>query len=166
MTTKSELIGRAQEYCQRERLRLSGQLGYGVHGIVFAVEFQSNEGRAAIKVHERAADYRRERDVYLRLSEHGVAAIGECAVPKLIHYDDQLWIIQMTVVTRPYVLDFAGAYLDHAPEFSEEVMADWRRDKAEQFEGRWGEVEMILRALEAYGVLLLDVSPSNISLAD
>jgi hypothetical protein len=30
----------------------------------------------------------------------------------------------MTIVTRPDVLDFAGAYLDMPPEFSEEVMTD------------------------------------------
>jgi hypothetical protein len=30
---------------------------------------------------------------------------------------------EMTVVTRPFVLDFAGAYLDWGPEFSDEVLA-------------------------------------------
>ncbi len=166
MTTKSELLRRAEVYCRREGLFLGEQLGYGVHGIVFTVEYQSKGGREAIKAHEREADYRRERDVYLRLREHGVRAIRQCAVPEMIRHDDELWIIQMTVVTRPYVLDFAGAYLDLAPEFSEEVMADWRQEKMEQFEGRWGEVEMILRALEGHGVHMVDVSPSNISLGE
>jgi hypothetical protein len=64
------------------------------------------------------------------------------------------------------VLDFGGAYLDQAPDFSDEVMADWRAEKKEQFGARWGEVQAILRALEAYGVFMIDVNPGNISFAD
>jgi hypothetical protein len=52
------------------------------------------------------------------LKERGVEKICDCAVPELIGYDDELLIIEMTVVTTPYVLDFAGAYLDWSPDFS------------------------------------------------
>jgi len=66
-------------------------------------------------------------------------------------------------VTRPFVLDFAGAYLDWGPEFSEEVLADWLKEKQEQFGPRWAEVQAILRELEGYGVFVIDVTPNNIS---
>jgi hypothetical protein len=72
----------------------------------------------------------------------------------------------MTIVTRPFVLDFAGAYLDEPPDFSEEVLADWRAEKQEQFGSRWPEVQAILRTLQRYGVFLMDANPGNISFGD
>ena len=72
----------------------------------------------------------------------------------------------MTVVSRPFLLDFAGAYLDWSPDFSDEVMADWRAEKLEQFGERWPEVEAILRILQTYGIFMIDVHPGNISFGD
>jgi hypothetical protein len=72
----------------------------------------------------------------------------------------------MTVVTRPFILDFASASLDKPPDFSEEVLADWQAEKAEQFEQRWPEVQGILRSLESLGIFLIDVHPGNIALVD
>ncbi len=69
----------------------------------------------------------------------------------------------MTVVKPPFVLDFAGAYLDRAPDFSEEVLADWTAEKQEQFGARWPEVQAVLRELDGYGVFLLDVNPGNVA---
>ena len=116
MSFRDELLRRAQEYTQRNDLVLGEELGFGVHGIVFVTESQRqkdpSDGRSAIKVHQREPDYRRERDVYLRLREKGIASIRRCHVPQLLHYDDQVWIIEMTVVSPPFVLDFAGAFLD------------------------------------------------------
>jgi hypothetical protein len=54
----------------------------------------------------------------------------------------------ITIVKRPFVLDFAGAYLDTRPEFPPDVWADWEAEKREQFEGRWAMVEKILDAFE------------------
>jgi hypothetical protein len=163
---RPELIQRAQTYCQRNSLTLRQRLGFGVHGIVFSAQGHAERGQSAVKAHEHEAAYRRERDVYLRLQEYEVRRIGGCAVPQLVHYDDALWVIEMTVVTRPFVLDFAGAYLDWGPEFSDEVLADWLAEKQEQFESRWPAVEAILRELEGYGVFVIDVTPNNIALAD
>jgi hypothetical protein len=168
MPRKDELMRRAQEYAQRNRLGLVKEFGFGVHGIVLSAESQINVGtspfRSAVKVHEREAYYLRERDIYLHLKERGIREIRGCAVPELIEYDNDLWIIEMSVVTPPYVLDFAGAYLDWKPDFSEEVMADWRADKQEQFGKHWPEVLAILAFLESHGIYMEDVSPSNISL--
>jgi hypothetical protein len=166
MSGREELVRRGHGYANRKGRALGKQLGSGVHGIVFAVESQTEPGRAAIKVHEREPDYRRERDIYLRLHDHGVTEIRGCAVPEMIEFDDDLWIIEMTVVTRPFVLDFAGAYLDRAPDFPEEVLADWRADKEEQFGSRWPEVQAIVGALEAHSIYMEDVSPGNIAFAD
>ncbi len=133
MGFQDELEHRARQYTQRNGLRLGQELGRGVHGIVFVTESQPENGplaaRSAIKVHRREPDYQRERDVYLRLKELGLTAIRGCRVPQLLAYDDSLGLLEMTVVSRPFVLDFAGAYLDEPPDFSEEVMADCARRK-------------------------------------
>src|SRR5436305_11753147 len=133
MFRKDEFVRRALQYAQHHALALGEELGFGVHGIVLSAEsqIQTRESalHSAVKVHEREACYLRERDIYLRLKERGIKEIRGCTVPRLIGYDDQLWIIEISLVSPPYVLDFAGAYLDWKPDFSDEVMADWRADK-------------------------------------
>jgi hypothetical protein len=119
---RPDLVRRVQAYPDRKGLLIGKQLGSGVHGIVFSAEYQTEGGRSALKVHERHPHYQRERDVYLRLKEHGITEIRGCNVPELVAYDDELWVIEMTVVTRPFVLDFAGAYLDQPPDFSEKCL--------------------------------------------
>jgi hypothetical protein len=109
MFDRSALIRRAEEYCRWTGKRLGPELGFGVHGIVFTLESQSAARRAAIKIHERERYYLRERDVYRRLAEVGLTSVQGCTVPEMIRSDDELWIIEMTVVTPPYLLDFAGA---------------------------------------------------------
>ncbi|MBL8800016.1 MAG: hypothetical protein JNM56_39400 [Planctomycetia bacterium] len=170
MNFTAELELRVRQYAQRNHLHLGQQLGYGMHGIVFVAESQPGIGgvvlRSAIKVHRRELEYQRERDVYIRLRERGVATIRSCEVPQLLRHDDDLWIIEMTLVKRPFVLDFAGAYLDKAPDFSDEVWADWQTEKREQFGRRWPEVQAVLRALEGYGIKMLDVNPGNVSFVE
>ena len=166
MAPEDELVARAQVYAARNQLEIKEQLGRGVHGIVFVAQSQIKRGRSAVKVHERQPAYGRERDVYLRLQELRVKFVCGCHVPQLLGCDDDLRVIDMTVVKRPFVLDFAGAYLDESPDFSEEVLADWRAEKQEQFEEHWPEVQAILAALETYGVIMLNVNPGNISFGD
>jgi hypothetical protein len=141
-------------------------LGFGYHGIVFAAKHQTKGGRFALKAHVRSQEYVRERDVYLRLREHAITAIRGCHVPEMLAFDDALWVIEMTLVDRPFVLDFAGAHLDRRTDFSEEVMADWRAEKQEQFGPLWREVQAILRFLEGHGIFVEDVNPGNISFGD
>jgi hypothetical protein len=170
MTRKEELTRRAYEFSHANGLDVVQELGFGVHGIVLATESHPESGasplRSAIKIHAQESAYIRERDIYVRLKERGVQDIRGLEVPQLLRFDDRLWVIEMTMVSRPFVLDFAGAYLDHAPDFPDEVMADWRAEKVEQFGKHWQEVEKILAVLESYGIYMEDVSPSNISFLD
>lgn len=87
-------------------------------------------------------------------------------VPQLVGSDDELRVLEMTIVKRPFVLDFAGAYLDARPEFPEDVWTEWEEEKREQFEARWPAILEVLAAFEALGIYLLDVSPSNIAFLD
>ncbi len=126
-------------------------------------EDKSSGGKTAVKVHRESEPYHREREVYERLREIGVSSIRGFHVPQLLRTNDELRIIEMTIVTRPFVLDFAGAYLDAPPEFADEIWADWEAGKREQFEARWPEVQAVLAALEQWDIYMVDVSPSNIA---
>ena len=91
----------------------------------------------------------------------------EFDVPQLLGSDDELWIVEMTIVSPPFALDFAGAYLDQKPDFPPEVMADWRAEKAEQFgEPHWSRVQALMWAFSKLGVYLADVKPGNIVFGD
>lgn len=163
------LLQQAQLYASRYQLTLGQRLGFGTHGTVFCVEDKSDSeksGRSAIKVHSDSQPYHRERTVYERLAEHEVTDVDGFKVPEMLRADDALLVIEMTVVTRPYLLDFAGAYLDHPPEFPEEVWADWLEKKQEEFGRRWAIVESVLATLKSYGVYLLDIHPRNITFFD
>jgi hypothetical protein len=105
----------------------------------------------------------REREVYERLRQTGINKILEFNVPQPISVDHELRIIEMTVVTRPFVLDFAGAYLDTRPDFSELIWHDWELQKQDQFEARWPRVQEVLAELEKLDIYMVDVSPSNIA---
>ncbi len=168
MLDKNDIRRRADEYAKRHQRVIVEDLGSGVHGSVFLFEHhpEVQEVASAIKVHGRAESYQRERDVYLRLQAHGITQIRGCNVPRMLHFDDDLWIIEMTVVARPFVLDFAGAHLDRAPEFSDEVWADWIADKQDQFGQRWPDVQAIMGILQTHGIYLEDVNPGNISWPD
>jgi hypothetical protein len=170
MSMNDEPRQRARMYAEQFGLTLTDELGSGVHGIVVATESQDQIGtlplRSALKAYQHEVHYLRERDVYLRLKQRKVEKIRACHVPQLLRCHDEYLVIEMTIVKRPYVLDFAGAYLDKAPEFSDEVMADWRAEKIEQFGKRWPEAEAILAILETHGIFVVDVNPNNIALAD
>jgi hypothetical protein len=68
--------------------------------------------------------------------------------------------MEMTVVMRPFVLDFAGAYLDFPPEFPDATWAEWEIEKREQFGPRWTMVQAIMGALEELDIHMVDVSPA------
>jgi hypothetical protein len=62
-----------------------------------------------------------------------------------------------------FLLDFAGAWLDQPPDFSEDVIEQWEIEKREIFGQRWPRVTEALVALRVHGIYLLDINPANIT---
>lgn len=145
------------QYAAREQLRIAGALGFGIHGTVAAAHGPG--GLIAIKHHYEQEPFEREMDVYQRLAENNVRMVGEFNVPMLLGWDEELRVIEI----RPFILDFAGAYLDFRPEFSGEVWADWEARRREEYGERWPIVRAALDELEGSGIFVLDVHPSNIA---
>jgi hypothetical protein len=153
----SDALQRAQEYARRRGLSIEKQLGSGVDGIVLSTSTGS-----AIKALRYKELYERERDAYLRLQEKGVDNVAGFSVPKLIGHHDELWVVEMQIVSPPFIVDFAGARLDAPTPFPPEVLEQWRGEKLEQFGEQWEEVLRVLSAFRRYGIYLSDVKPGNI----
>jgi hypothetical protein len=163
------LVKNAQIYAERHQILLAARLGSGFHGIIFNAVGNlkaGQSGRTAIKVHQYPEPFRRELAVYQRLASIQVHEILGFNVPQMLNHDLALQILEMTVVERPFVLDFAGAYLDLYPEFSDEVWEEWERDMIEKFGFRWPHARRILAALEEFDIHMIDVNPGNIGFAD
>jgi hypothetical protein len=162
MNDDADLLEAAQMYASHYALQVSELLGSGIHGIVCVLESNTDPGRRALKVHRDSDAYQREKIVYLRLRANRVDRILGFNVPVLLRFDDAFMAIEMTIVTPPFVLDFAGAYLDSPPEFSDQIWADWEAEKREQFGSLWDNVSAVLSELKLLGIYILDPSPSNI----
>lgn len=160
------LIPGARAYAMPRQLVLAETLGSGKDGIVLVAKRKAKPGRVAIKVLRWSEAYGREKRVYERLRDLKVNTVRGFNVPQLLGSDDDLRVIEMSIVERPFVLDFAGAYLDARPEFPEEVWSDWEAEKREQFEARWPDVQRVMDAFENFGIYLMDVSPGNIGFLD
>jgi len=159
---EEELMEKAEAVARERGCTIGERLGSGIHGIVIVLESESKAAMTALKVLWSAKPYRRERETYERLMEARVTKVRGFNVPQLLWWDDELLALEMTVVAPPFVLDFAGAYLDFAPDFSPEAWEDWSRKNEEQFGADWPEALAILAELEEFGIRMLDPSPSNI----
>jgi hypothetical protein len=158
-----DLDSLAQRYALRRNIKLGERLGFGVHGTVFAAEANTKPGFFAVKFHREKRPFELECRVYQRLREEQIKRILGFNVPQLLSIDEEFRAIEMTIVRAPFLLDFADARLDEAPDFSDDVLQQWEEDKAEIFGKRWPEVSRILAALQAFDVYLLDINPRNIS---
>jgi hypothetical protein len=116
-----KLIPNARRYAEGHELELAEALGSGKDGIVIVAKNKAKAGDVGIKVFRFDEAYIREKQVYERLSNLGITSILGFNVPQLIAFNDDLRIIEMTIVKRPFVLDFAGASLDSRPELPDEV---------------------------------------------
>ncbi len=160
------LIQNTRAYASRHQLQLAERLGFGIHGIIHVARDNVKSGKTALKAHRSVEPYQRERAAYERLREARVTQILGFHVPQFIRADDELRVIEMTIVTRPFVLDFAGAWLDAPPEFPDETWAEWETEKVEQFGPSWPKVQAVLAELETMDIHMIDVSPSNVAFAD
>ncbi len=155
---RHELHPIANDYCEVNGLVIIALLGDGNDGAVW-----STNRKTALKVLERDDSYVREKAAYLRLQTREISEICGFSVPQLVQCDDTRKVIEMTIVFPPSVIDFAKSYVDHPPDFSAEVLADWEDATAELFEpAQWPTVQSILASLRSMGIHYFDARPWNI----
>jgi hypothetical protein len=156
-SSRSSVEERCQQYLAAHQLKGLRELGFGLDGIVVSTDRQS-----AVKSLRYEPLYVRERNVYLRLQSRNVTEVMGFEIPRLVGFDDDLWIVEMTIVSPPFVLDFAGAALDRRPQYPDDVLTEWQAEKAEQFGDRWPTVRLIMSSFAGLGIYLSDVKPGNI----
>jgi hypothetical protein len=157
-----ELERRAKIYAARKSIEVDFDepVGDGTDGNVWFTNRNS-----AIKVLNAEDNYLRERNCYQRLIKHGVEKIDGLAVPRLVDFDDELFVVEMEVVEPPYLLDFGKAYLDDSSPFPQEELAAYFASLGNFFRvADLPRVRRVCGILRRYGIEYLDAKPQNIRL--
>ena len=115
---------------------------------------------------QRERNYRIELECYQRFKANKITSIGGFAVPQLLGFNDDLWVIELRVVT-PFILDFAKAWIDVPPDYSAEKLDEWEREGEDNFgTKRWEKVKVLLWVLRDLGIYYYDAKPQNIRFRD
>jgi hypothetical protein len=160
MAIPEELKRLCQVYAENHGIAIAieSPLGFGQDGAVW----RSSRG-TAIKVFERERNYQFERDCYQRLAAETIEFIGVFDVPKLFAFDDAIHVIEIGIVSPPYLLDFGKAYIDRRPPYTEGQIAESIEESRQLFEEEdWPAVEEAVLDLKLLGIVYLDIKPANI----
>jgi len=162
---KSDAIKIVSQYAGQKGVAINTEqeLGGGTDGWVF-----ESYRPSAVKILERKVNYNVELNCYQRFAQNRLNSIRGFRVPQLIDFNDQLQVVEMTIVTKPFLIDFAKSHLDHDdPQFSAEQMAYWNEEGVEIFgAARWKEAKVVVAALKRFGIYYYDVKPGNLMFAD
>jgi len=109
-----ELQERATAYATARDIELKQVLGGGKDGSVYATNFGT-----AVKAFRQPDTFNRELACYMRLEEMEVRNVLGHNIPRLHAVDVSRHVIEMSIVQPPFLLDFASAYLDYPPDFSD-----------------------------------------------
>lgn len=158
----AEAIARVERYARLRGRALEEQLGAGWDGIVYSTRKPS-----VIKALRHQRLYENELAVYRRLKFLGIRQVAGFTVPALMGHHPGLWVLEMTLVSPPFVLDFAGATLDRpSADFPRHVLRDWEAEKRQIFGRRWPLVRKVISEFRRMGIYLADVHRRNIDFGD
>lgn len=157
-----ELIANANQFAQHHGIILTGILGAGKDGSVW-----QTDRITAVKIHATESSYIIERNAYMRLRELDVASVAGFSIPILCHYDDQLRAIEMSIVTPPYLVDFASAIFDIEPDFIEDDGHTFEDFIRHRFDDRAEAVLDLYYELAARtGIYLPDMHSQNVKFSN
>ena len=134
-------------------------LGWGISGFVYL----SPDSRTAVKVHRGEAGFIRELEVYRILRKLGITQLHGLNVPKLRGVSINARLIQMDVVNKPYLLDFAGV-LYEPPDYPLDKMELWHQDIARYYGPNAHVAYAVYNTLAGYGLYYVDIRPSNLNI--
>lgn len=158
----ADAVARVEQYAKLRNLVHDEQLGSGWDGIVYSTRKPS-----VIKALRHEQLYRNELAVYRRLKDHQVREVVGLTVPRLIGHHPGLWVIEMTLVSPPFILDFAGASLDRpSADFPKHVLREWEAEKRDIFGSHWPRVRQLMSEFRRMGIHLSDVHRRNINFGD
>jgi hypothetical protein len=158
-------LARAQSYADANKVALIREdpFGYGMDGTIWRTSRHS-----VVKVFEHERNFRDEWECYRRFASAQVESVLGFAVPELIGFHDKLWVLEISIVSPPFLLDFGKVYLDAPPPYWDdaEVMGHWHAEGQDNFGSRWSKVLSVIGSLQKYGIYYVDPKPGNIMFAD
>ncbi|MEM7700137.1 MAG: hypothetical protein AAF236_17210, partial [Verrucomicrobiota bacterium] len=122
-----------EPYLRVNTLTVVKQLGFGIHGRVWSVRGPNDRIISAIKLFEDESPFERELAVYERLNEENCHQVGQFRIPRLLDSAPEYPLIRISIVQRPFCLDFASAYLDELPAYFPPFDEAWHQEKENQF---------------------------------
>lgn len=144
---------RAAIYTNTTNQIILEELGHGQDGMVFSTNRQR-----AIKAFRFPELYLRELEIYHYLRQWEITEVNSFHIPVYVASDDELAVIEMTIVSPPRVLDFVAARIEMPVEYTDE----WIAEKEEVFGDDWPQVKRVIWGFEQQGIYLSDVTPNNI----
>jgi hypothetical protein len=162
MSDELDFFRRAESYAKDNGHRIvrKARLGGGTDGEVWRSTRPS-----AIKVVTNAKNYRDELESYRRLKQADIHNLCSFDIPRLFGWDDTLQVIEMSIVSPPYLLDFGKVYFDGPPidVYDREQMQVGEAEAKSNFGANWPAVCQLLYALrERVGIWYVDPKPANI----
>ena len=146
-------IERGTRYAKSRNLTIEKEFGYGCDGFVFATNKST-----AVKSFRYPQLFQYELEIYDYLTEHRITSVDEFHIPELVSSDPGLCVIEMTIVSPPFVLDFVSARIETEVEYDEE----WIAQRMEEFESDWPTVRRVMLGMRQHGIHLVDVHPGNV----
>jgi serine/threonine protein kinase len=152
----------AKSYARSRGLILADHLGTGTDGSVWKTKMQGVNDMTVIKAFQAQKNYLMELGCYQRLGNHNISKLGRFAIPSMVDFSDDLLVIEMSIVTAPYLLDFGKAYLDSEPDHSQETWSYYHQEQRDIWEDKYDEVQSLLAQLRNIGIFYRDPKPGNI----
>jgi len=151
----TEVDVRRAAYCESRGIQTLDLIGFGLDGFVWKTNRAS-----VVKVCRHANLFDRELEVYQRLAQHGLHQLQGFRIPSLLDQDAKQWVLELSLVAPPFVLDFAAASLSKAP--SEMALPEWLAEKQRMFGRDWPDVQRRLDGWRLDGIHFPDVHLGNI----
>ena len=124
---------------------------------------------SALKAFHHQRNYLDKLESYQRLRAADIHELSGFAVPKLIGFEDELQVIEMSIVQPPYLLDFGKVYFDRPPTdiYDSRQLKEAENYAKQLFGNQWPDVAGLLYTLrERFGIWYVDPKPANISFGD
>ena len=151
-----EIVQRRDAYCEVNSTTIgTGPAGIGLEAIVWPTERDS-----VIKVHRLFTTFDAEVLVYRRLAETNTHRLKGFTLPRMLHYDEDLLIVELSFVRPPYILDFGAARVSpRPPDFDlDRIEAEFARQHGRD----WPDIRRLLEALMQLGIYYSDAHDQNI----
>ncbi|TWT97438.1 hypothetical protein [Neorhodopirellula pilleata] len=133
-------------------------LGIGEDGAVW-----ESSRLTAVKVFYRERNYLAELKCYERLANLSVTEVAGFAVPELISFSDELFVIEMGLVSPPRLLDFGKAYLDRPGDYPDELLREHLENCSRSYSPEdWSRVLDAYQELKSYQIYYYDLRPANV----